>query len=95
MSQPRQRCSRSQTRQSGWLHELVGLRFPFMPHIITNDRGEIIDLNTTEGQYRYVANALVQHGVHSQILAALNRTAQRAEKLETAERIEAWQEALK
>jgi uncharacterized protein YqfA (UPF0365 family) len=85
-----------------------------MPHIITNDRGESIDLNTTEGQYRYVANALVQHGVHSQILAALadlNRTAERAQKLDaalrdavstymgadklvTAERIEAWQAAL-
>ncbi len=85
-----------------------------MPHIITNDRGESIDLNTTEGQHRYVASALVHHGVHSQILAALtdlNRTAKRAERMETAlrdavstymgadklvtaERIEAWLAAL-
>lgn len=42
-----------------------------MTHIITNDRGETIDLDTTDGQYRYVANALIQHGVHSQILGAL------------------------
>lgn len=42
-----------------------------MAHIITNDKGEIIDLDTAAGQYRYVANALVQHGVHSQILGAL------------------------
>lgn len=42
-----------------------------MAHIITNDRGESIDIDTAEGQYRYVANALVQHGVHSQILGAL------------------------
>jgi hypothetical protein len=42
-----------------------------MAHIITNERGESIDLDTADGQYRYVANALVQHGVHSQILGAL------------------------
>jgi len=42
-----------------------------MAHIITNDRGETINLDTSDGQYRYVANALVQHGVNSQILGAL------------------------
>lgn len=42
-----------------------------MPHIITNDKNETIDLESADGQYRYVANALVQYGVHSQILGAL------------------------
>lgn len=56
-------------------------------HLIINDSGDCIDLDTTEGQYKYVANALIQHGAHSQILAALanmHRTALLSEKLRTA-----------